>query len=66
MKEKIHHNKTITNILKDNSQVLMATLRYFDMNLKECKQIGNKTIAIGSVKVRAQNSLKNNFDLRKI
>lgn len=60
------HYKTIANFRKDNAQAFKAVFRYFVSLLKEWKLIDGETIAIDSFKIRAQNSLKNNFNERKI
>ena len=60
------HYKTIANFRKDNAQAFKSVFRYFVSLLKEWKLIDGKTIAIDSFKIRAQNSLKNNFNERKI
>ena len=60
------HYKTIANFRRDNAQSFKAVFRYFVFLLKEWKLIGGKTVAIDSFKIRAQNSLKNNFNERKI
>ena len=60
------HYKTIANFRKDNSKAFKAVFRYFVALLKEWKLIDGKTIAIDSFKIRAQNSLKNNFNERKV
>jgi transposase/IS5 family transposase len=58
--------KTIANFRKDNSKAFKAVFRYFVALLKDWKLIDGATIAIDSFKVRAQNSLKNNFNERKV
>lgn len=58
--------KTIANFRKDNSKAFKAVFRYFVAMLKDWKLIDGKTIAIDSFKIRAQNSLKNNFNERKV
>lgn len=60
------HFKTIANFRKDNHKAFKKVFRYFVALLKDWKLIDGKTIAIDSFKVRAQNSLKNNFNDRKI
>ena len=60
------HYKTIANFRKDNAGAFKSVFRYFVLLLKEWKLISGKTIAIDSFKIRAQNSLKNNFNERKI
>ncbi len=60
------HYKTIANFRKDNAKPFKAVFRYFVAMLKDWKLIDGKTIAIDSFKIRAQNSLKNNFNERKV
>ena len=60
------HFKTIANFRKDNHKAFKKVFQYFVALLKDWKLIDGKTIAIDSFKVRAQNSLKNNFNDRKI
>jgi len=60
------HYKTIANFRKDNSKAFKEVFRYFVALLKDWKLIDGKTIAIDSFKIRAQNSLKNNFNERKV
>ncbi len=60
------HYKTIANFRKDNAKAFKSVFRYFVALLKDWKLIDGKTIAIDSFKIRAQNSLKNNFNERKV
>ncbi len=60
------HYKTIANFRKDNSKAFKEVFRYFVALLKDWKLIDGKTIAIDSFKIRAQNSLKNNFNEKKV
>lgn len=60
------HFKTIANFRKDNSKAFKEVFRYFVAILKGWDLIDGKTIAIDSFKIRAQNSLKNNFNDRKV
>ena len=60
------HFKTIANFRKDNSKAFKGVFRYFVALLKEWKLVDGETIAIDSFKTRAQNSLKNNFNERKV
>lgn len=60
------HYKTIADFRKDNSKAFKAVFRYFVALLKDWKLIDGKTIAIDSFKIRAQNSLKNNFNEKKV
>ncbi len=60
------HYKTIANFRKDNPKAFKQVFRYFVALLKDWKLIDGQTIAIDSFKTRAQNSLKNNFNARKV
>ena len=60
------HFKTLANFRKDNTKAFKEVFRYFVAMLKDWKLIDGKTIAIDSFKIRAQNSLKNNFNERKV
>jgi transposase len=60
------HYKTIANFRKDNARPFKEVFRYFVAILKDWKLIDGRTIAIDSFKIRAQNSLKNNFNERKV
>jgi len=60
------HFKTIANFRKDNPKAFKGVFRCFVAMLKDWKLIDGKTIAIDSFKIRAQNSLKNNFNQRKV
>jgi len=60
------HYKTIANFRKDNPQALKKVFQQLVLILKEWKLISGKHIAIDSFKVRAQNSLKNNFNEKKL
>jgi len=60
------HYKTIANFRKDNPKAFKGVFRYFVALLKEWQLIDGQTIAIDSFKTRAQNSLKNNFNARKV
>jgi transposase len=60
------HYKTIAKFRKDNSKGFRDVFRHFVLVLKNWNLIEGKTIAIDSFKIRAQNSLKNNFNDRKI
>ena len=50
----------------DISQVIENAFRYFVLVLKDWDLINGDVIAIDSFKIRAQNSLKNNFNQKKI
>jgi transposase len=60
------HYKTIADFRKDNHKAFKAVFRYFVALLKDWKLIDGKTIAVDSFKIRAQNSLKNNFNEKKV
>lgn len=64
--EVVPSNKTIANFRKDNADGFRAIFRKFVFLLKQLDLIEGKTIAIDSFKVRAQNSLKNNYNQGKI
>jgi Transposase and inactivated derivatives len=58
--------RTICMFRKEYSENFRAIFRKFVFLLKELGLIEGKTIAIDSFKVRAQNSLKNNYNQKKI
>ena len=58
--------RKIAYFRKDNPKAFKQAFRYFVVVLKEMDLIDGKTIAIDSFKIRAQNSLKNNFNQKKI
>lgn len=60
------HYKTIANFRKDNAASFRSVFKHFVFILKEWKLVDGKHIAIDSFKVRAQNSLKNNFNEAKL
>jgi transposase len=64
--EVVPSNKTIANFRKDNAEAFRAIFRKFVFLLKQLDLVEGKTIAIDSFKVRAQNSLKNNYNQAKI
>ena len=51
---------------KDNPKAFKQAFRYFVLMLKDWDLITGEVIAIDSFKIRAQNSLKNNFNQKKI
>jgi transposase len=57
---------TIADFRKQNKKVFREIFRKFVVLLKEWELIEGETIAIDSFKIRAQNSLKNNFNDKKI
>ena len=60
------HFKTICNFRKDNKKAFTEVFRHFLLILKNWKLIEGKDFAVDSFKIRAQNSLKNNFNDKKI
>jgi len=66
LNEQKPHYKTISDFRKDNPKSFKEVFRYFVAMLKEWKLIDGKTIGVDSFKIRAQNSLKNNFNEKKV
>lgn len=64
--EQMPSARTICLFRKEYAEAFQAVFRKFVFLLKELKLIEGKTIAIDSFKVRAQNSLKNNYNQKKI
>ncbi len=60
------HFKTLAKFRKENHKAFKMVFRHFVLVLKNWGLIEGETIAIDSFKIRAQNSLKNNFNDRKI
>jgi len=58
--------RKIAYFRKNNAKSFKQAFRYFVVLLKDWDLIDGKTIAIDSFKIRAQNSLKNNFNQKKI
>ena len=58
--------RKIAYFRKNNSKAFKQAFRYFVLMLKGMDLIDGQTIAIDSFKIRAQNSLKNNFNQKKI
>ena len=58
--------RTICYFRKNNAKAFKKAFQHFVLLLKEWKLIDGQTIAIDSFKIRAQNSLKNNFNQKKI
>jgi transposase len=58
--------RKIAYFRKENAKAFKQAFRYFVLMLKEMDLITGETIAIDSFKIRAQNSLKNNFNQKKI
>ncbi len=57
---------TIADFRKENKEAFRAIFRKFVALLKEWELIGGETIAIDSFKIRGVNSLKNNYNKKKI
>jgi transposase len=58
--------RTICYFRKNNAKAFRAAFRHFVLLLKDWNLIDGETVAIDSFKIRAQNSLKNNFNQGKI
>lgn len=58
--------RTICYFRHNNAAAFKKAFQHFVLLLKEWRLIEGETIAIDSFKIRAQNSLKNNFNQRKI
>ncbi|MAM34953.1 MAG: DDE transposase [Micavibrio sp.] len=58
--------RTILYFRKNNAPAFKKAFQHFVILLKEWKLIERETIAIDSFKIRARNSLKNNFNQKKI
>jgi len=58
--------KTIADFRKDHSKAFREVFRRFVCLLKEWDLIEGKTVAIDSFKIRGNNSLKNNFNEKKL
>ena len=58
--------RKIAYFRKNNASAFKQAFRYFVLMLKDWDLIDGETIAIDSFKIRAQNSLKNNFNQKKI
>ena len=58
--------RTICYFRKNNALAFKKAFQHFVLLLKDWKLIDGQTIAIDSFKIRAQNSLKNNFNQKKI
>lgn len=59
-------NRAIAYFRKNNPKAFKNAFRYFVLVLKDWDLIDGNVIAIDSFKIRAQNSLKNNFNQKKI
>jgi transposase len=58
--------KTIANFRKNHPKAFREVFRRFVCLLKEWKLIDGETVAIDSFKIRGNNSLKNNFNEKKL
>ena len=58
--------RTINYFRSNNSKAIENASRHFVLILKKWKLVDGKTIAVDGTKVRGQNSLKNNFNDKKI
>jgi transposase len=58
--------RTILYFRKNNASGFKKAFQHFVLLLKSWKLIDGETLAIDSFKIRAQNSLKNNFNQKKI
>lgn len=66
LNEQTPSNRTIAAFRKENATAFRAIFRKFVYLLKQAELIDGETIAIDSFKVRGQNSLKNNYNEKKI
>jgi transposase len=66
LNEQTPSNRTIAAFRNENAKSFRAIFRKFVYLLKQAELIEGKTIAIDSFKVRGQNSLKNNYNDKKI
>lgn len=64
--EQTPSNRTIDYFRKEYAEAFTDVFRKFVYLLKELGLVEGKTIAVDSFKIRAQNSLKNNFNIAKI
>ena len=58
--------RTINYFRSNNGPAIEKAHRHFVQLLKNWRLIGGETLAVDSMKIRGQNSLKNNFNERKI
>jgi hypothetical protein len=66
LNEQTPSNRTIAAFRKENKGAFRDIFRKFVYLLKQAELIDGETIAIDSFKVRGQNSLKNNYNNKKI
>lgn len=58
--------RTINYFRSNNGTAISMAHKYFVKQLKNWKLIGGETLAVDSMKIRGQNSLKNNFNEKKV
>ena len=58
--------RTVNYFRSQNTKAIEKASRHFVQLLKKWKLIDGKTIAVDGTKVRGQNSLKNNFNAKKV
>lgn len=58
--------RTIARFRSDHPKALRKVFEHYVQSLKEWELLGGKTIALDSVKLRGQNSKKNNYSAEKI
>jgi transposase len=66
LNEQTSSNRTIAAFRKENAEAFSAIFRKFVYLLKQAELIDGEIIAIDLFKVRGQNSLKNNYNDKKI
>ena len=66
LKELVPDHNSISNFWRDNQKAIRKVFRYTVSIANQFNLIGGKLIAGDSTKHRAQNSQKNNFNLKKI
>ncbi|NNC67399.1 MAG: IS1182 family transposase [Gammaproteobacteria bacterium] len=58
--------RTVNYFRSQNTKAIENANRYFIQLLKKWKLVDGKTVAVDGTKVRGQNSLKNNFNAKKV
>jgi len=59
-------DRTVARFRKDNPEAIRKAFRHFVLILKDWDLLDGTTVAIDSFKIRAQNSLKNNLNQKRI
>jgi transposase len=59
-------DRTIARFRKDNPEAIRKAFRHFVLILKDWDLLDGTTVAIDSFKIRAQNSIKNNLNQKRI